>query len=108
MPDLASCEITGCSTRQGGHQEAQTFMIQTFPAISFCENVLPGVASSGSSKAGAGLPISGEGTSRGSSLRPAARSATSKAKTMMVQASFMLLIQTNSILCERQSGNGDH
>jgi hypothetical protein len=70
----------GCSWRQETHHEAQTLSSQTLPCRSFGENVASGWCSCGSVKAGAGLPISGEGTSRGLRLRPMARNTTSTMK----------------------------
>jgi hypothetical protein len=69
----------------GAHHEAQTLRIHTLPSISFCEKVFSGCASSGNSKAGAGLPISGEGTSRGLSVSPTASRPTRAAKMPMTQ-----------------------
>src|SRR5258706_14731521 len=48
--------------------------------MSFSVNVFAVSCSCGNSKCGAGLPMSGEGTSRGLSVRPTASKATSAAK----------------------------
>ena len=79
---------TGCSTRHGGHHEAQTLRIHTWPSMSRSEKRLSGVISSGSSKAGAGLPISGEGTSRGLSRSPTASTASKAMNAPSVQSAF--------------------
>src|SRR5690625_2023864 len=65
--------ITGCSSRQARHHEAQTFISQTLPFIASGENGSPGLANWGNVNAGAGLSINGDGTSLGLSVKPKPR-----------------------------------
>ena len=70
--------MASCSCRQAKHQLANTFSSVISPLRSWCVN-LPASFSSGSSNSGAGLPISGDGTSRGFNPSPYHSSATSSA-----------------------------
>ena len=73
---LANSVMTGCSSRQGAHQEAHTFSTHTFPIMLSGEKVLSGACSCGRLKRGAGLLIKGDGTSLGLSVSPIARNDT--------------------------------
>src|SRR6185295_15090305 len=79
----------GCSSRQAVHQDAQTLSIQTLPLRSSVPKLRPGSCNSGRRKAGAALPISGEGTSRGFKLKPTARNRTSTRKMSSGRKRFM-------------------
>src|SRR6266849_492821 len=78
---FANCISAGCSSLQPPHQEAQTFSNQTLPVISFGENIFCGSCSCGSEKSGVGLPIRGDGTSRGLSFSPRPKNPTRTTKT---------------------------
>src|SRR3546814_9530778 len=73
---VARSVMTGCSSRQGGHQDAHTFNSHTLPFISCGVNVSSADANGGNVKLGAGLLIRGEGTSLGFSVKPTARKPT--------------------------------
>ena len=73
IPVAAISLRSGCSARHETHQEAQILSSHTFPCISLTEVRASVSSSRGSLNVGAGLPTSGEGTSRGSSLSPIAR-----------------------------------
>src|SRR3546814_12881690 len=77
---VARSVMTGCSSRQGGHQDAHTFNSHTLPFISCGVNVSSADANWGNVKLGAGLLIRGEGTSLGFSVKPTARKPTSTIK----------------------------
>src|SRR5204863_7635964 len=77
---FASSTSSGCSTRQDTHHEAHTFRSHTVPFKSPGPSVSFGACSLASANAGAGLPSNGEGTSRGSRLRPTQRKATRTTK----------------------------
>src|SRR5208283_1076614 len=80
MFSCASCTSSGCSTRQDTHHDAHTLSNHTLPLRSAGPSVSPGACSLDSRNAGAGLPISGEGTSRGSRLKPTQRKVTRTTK----------------------------
>src|SRR3569832_213675 len=80
-PVFAYWSYTGCSSRQDAHHEAQTLNSHTCPRRSAGPMCLSGACSSGSEKVGAGLSISGEGTSLGRRLRPIARNTASTTTT---------------------------
>src|SRR6185436_10458165 len=106
MADFDRPVTTGCSARHGGHHDAQTFRIHTLPAMSFTAKFLSGTARSGSSKGGAALPMSGEGTSRGLRPRPTASRITSAQNAMMAHATLMQLPLPFSFHV-LQTGSGD-
>src|SRR6185503_15295095 len=68
---------SGCSSRHDMHHDAQTLSNQMRPRISCAEKDFDGSFSWASLKDGAGLLISGEGTSWGSRPNPIARNTTS-------------------------------
>src|SRR5688572_26353949 len=67
--------------RQDAHHEAQTFSIQTLPFISSGVKARVGWCSCSSLNAGAGLSMKGEGTVRGSRVRPTAKNTASARKS---------------------------
>ena len=71
----------GCSSRHAAHQEAQVFSSQTWPNMSFTENCRSGACRCGAINMGAGLPIKGDGISRGSLVRPIAKNTASTTKS---------------------------
>src|SRR5262245_17332658 len=78
---FASPTSTGSSSRHGAHHDAQTFSSHTWPSMSSRANCFSGAWSWASRNAGAGLPTSGEGTSRGFRPRPTKRKPSSATKT---------------------------
>src|SRR5450759_2754021 len=87
----ASAIRTGCSSLHETHQDAQTLSIQTCPFMSCDENRLAGSCNWGRVKAGAGLFISGEGTSRGFIPSPIYRKTANTTKTTNGQKRIMML-----------------
>src|SRR3982750_3360691 len=83
-PVRARSSNTGCSSRQDTHHDAHTLSNHTLPSMSFCVNGCCGFASCASWKAGAGLPTSGDGTSRGFRRRPMPRNAMSTANAARI------------------------
>src|SRR5882724_12190562 len=76
-PCPASCISSGCSTWHPAHQLAKKFTSTGRPRRSASLNFAGCPLRPGRLKAGAGLPINGEGISRGSRSRPTARNTSS-------------------------------
>src|SRR5215472_1724489 len=74
--DAASRISRGCSSRHDTHHDAHTLSSHTFPLRSEFVSVCEGCCSCVSANDGAGLPMSGEGTSRGSRHSPTYKNAT--------------------------------
>src|SRR5688572_16925093 len=85
--------MSGCSSRHGAHHEAQTLSTHTLPFASPGENILSGCCRCGSLNSGAGLPMSGEGTSRGLSESPTP-SITTSARKMPKGMRYRVILQS--------------
>src|SRR6266542_1635760 len=105
------------------HHDAHTFNSQTLPRISSAETRLEGTLSCANWNDGAGLLISGDGTSCGSCLRPMARNTTSAMKRTSGITNLVILLSLpwppqESVVdsfapalraaSERRAHNGDH
>src|SRR3546814_897929 len=71
---------SGCSSRQAVHQEAKTLTSPTSPWRSVLDNPSVRPWTGGRAKSGTGLPISAEGSSRGSRVSPQASAMASATK----------------------------
>src|SRR5688500_5220728 len=99
--------MSGCSSRHGARHEAQTLSTHTLPFASPGENILSGCCRCGSLNSGAGLPMSGEGTSRGLSESPTPSITTSAMKMPRGMRYRVILQSKDEQLGIAPSGRGN-